>query len=109
MRGRATVHLFSSNACLTICVSAKRQSITMHMLLISHEAMQLRVYTFAYICVELLESLLIKTVAMGTFIVQWKPMCVCVWTSLCAHAPHSLFTLRLLCAIWPPGYIKITL
>lgn len=44
----------------------------MHMLLISHEAMQLRVYTFAYICVELLESLLIETVAMGTFIVQWK-------------------------------------
>lgn len=99
MRGRATVHLFSSNACLTICVSAKRQSITMHMLLISHEAMQLRVYTFAYICVELLESLLIKTVAMGTFIVQWKPMCVCVCVdfSLCTRTPLSVHSPAFVC------------
>lgn len=100
MRGRATVHLFSSNACLTICVSAKRQSITIHMPLISHEAMQVCVYTFAYICVELLEmrfSLLIKTVAVGAFIVQWKPACVCVDLSLCTCTLLSVHSQAFVC------------
>lgn len=72
----------------------------MHMPLISHEAMQVRVYTFAYICVELLEmrfSLLIKTVAMGTFTVQWKPVCVCVDLSLCTRTPLSVHSPAFVC------------
>lgn len=73
MRGRATVHLHSSNACLTICVSAKRLSIAIHMSLISSEAMRMGVCR--YTCI-------------GLFVVYCFAFIMCV--NICRDFPQRL-------------------